>query len=50
MARFLLKHRKEDGTFEVESYDRMTELTKRMKRLTAYNQYFQVIHDVEPIV
>lgn len=47
MARFLIKYREQDGSFKVEGYDRMTEVTKRMKRLTAYNKYFQVIHAEE---
>lgn len=47
MGRFCLKYRKADGTFEVEFYDRMADLIKRMKHFTAYNQYYQVIHDIE---
>ena len=49
MGRFLLKWRKDDGTIEVEGYERMADLVKRMKYFTAYNKYFQVIHDIEPM-
>lgn len=47
MARFIIKVKEDDGSFNVEGYDRMTDVTKRMKRLTAYNKYFQVIHEDE---
>lgn len=47
MARFIIKVKEDDGSFKVEGYERMTEVTKRMKRLTAYNKYFQVIHEDE---
>lgn len=41
----VLKIRQEDGTIKIENYGRLTELTKRMKKIVAYGTYFQVIHD-----
>lgn len=41
----LLKYRETDGTIKMEHYIRLSDLTKRMKRLKAYGMYFQVIYD-----
>ena len=45
--RFIIKYKDEDGKLQAYGCDRINEVTAKMKRLAAYNKYFEVIHNEE---
>lgn len=45
--RFIIKYKDEDGKLQAYGCDRLNEVTAKMKRLAAYNKYYEVIHNEE---